>query len=51
MKKIILLVFLAVPSLAQAGLLGFLGDVSSISSAMRSGNGVVNDNEVKGVKS
>ena len=37
MNKIILLIFLAVPSLAQAGILGFLGDVSSISSAMNSG--------------
>jgi len=51
MKKIILLVLLGMPILAQAGILSFLGDVSSISSAMNSGQQSYSQSDLKKINS
>lgn len=51
MKKIILLVLLAMPLSSQAGILGFLGDVSSISSAMNSGQQSYSQSDLKKLNS
>ncbi|GAA6204714.1 MULTISPECIES: hypothetical protein [Thalassotalea] len=51
MKKIILCILLTVPALAQAGILSFLGDVSSISSAMNSGQQSYSQSDLKEINS
>lgn len=47
MKKLIFIVVLGMPLLSQAGILGFLGDVSSISSAMNSGQKSYSSSDMK----
>lgn len=49
MKKIILIVLFGLPAFAHAGLLSFLGDVASISSAMDSGQAPVSHDDMKKV--
>lgn len=51
MKKVILCILLAVPTLAQAGILSFLGDVSSITSAMNAGQQSYSQNDLKKINS
>jgi hypothetical protein len=51
MKKIIILILLGAPLLAQAGILSFLGDVSSISSAMNSGQQSYSQSDLKKINS
>lgn len=51
MNKILLLIMLTIPTLCQAGLLGFLGDVSSISSALNSGQQSYSHDDLKKINS